>query len=57
MTSYLFDEDLSEPTLPKGVVLEVEAVKAVEGLLAGMHVQQIHIQIIPAIDSTQSHTV
>ena len=38
MTCYLLDEDLSEPTLAKGVVLEVEAVKAVEGLLAGMHV-------------------
>ena len=46
--SDLLDEDLSEPALPKGVVLQVEAVKTVKGLLASMHVQSVHIQVIPA---------
>ena len=44
----LLDKDLSEPRLAKGVVLEVEAVEAVEGVLIRMHVQRVHIQVIPA---------
>lgn len=45
---YLLDEDLTQSALTEGVVLQVEAVKAVEGLLTGVHVQGVHIQIIPA---------
>ncbi len=45
---YLLDEDLTQSALTKGVVLQVEAVKAVEGLLTGMHVKEVHIQIVPA---------
>lgn len=45
---HLFDEYLTQAALPKRVVLEVEAVKAVEGLLACVHVQRVHIQVIPA---------
>lgn len=48
LLTHLLDEDLAQSTLTKGVVLEVEAIKAVEGLLASMHVQSVHIQIIPA---------
>ncbi len=48
MVGYLLDEDLTQSTLTKGVVLQVEAVKAVEGLLTGMHVKEVHIQIVPA---------
>ena len=47
---HLLDENFPQAALPKGVVLEVEAVKSVEGLLAGMHVQGVHIQVIPAVD-------
>jgi hypothetical protein len=52
VVAYLLDEDLTQSALTKGVVLQVEAVKAVEGLLTGMHVKGIHIQIIPADNST-----
>lgn len=45
---HLLDEDLSEAGLAEGVVLEVEAVKAVEGVLVGMHIQGIHVQLVPA---------
>lgn len=48
MVGYLLDEDLTQSALTKGVVLQVEAVKAVEGLLTGMHVKGVHIQIVPA---------
>ena len=41
--SDLLDEDLPKAALPKGVVLQVEAVETVEGLLASMHVQRVHI--------------
>lgn len=51
---YLFDEDLAQSALTKGVVLQVEAVKAVEGLLTGMHVKGVHIQIIPADNWTRA---
>ena len=44
----LLDEDLPQAGLPEGVVLEVEAVEAVEGVLVRMHVQCVHVQIIPA---------
>ena len=49
----LLDEDLPKPRLPKGVVLQVEAVKAVEGVLVGMHVQRVHVQVIPAFEDTR----
>lgn len=45
---YLLDEDLSEARLAEGIILQVEAVKAMEGVLVSMHVQRVHIQIIPA---------
>ena len=34
--------------LPEGVVLQVEAVEAVEGVLVRVHVQRVHVQVIPA---------
>lgn len=43
----LLDEDLPQAALSKGVVLQIEAVKAVEGLFASVHVQSVHIQVIP----------
>ena len=51
---HLFDEDLSEARLAKRVVLEVESVKAVEGVLVGMHIQGVHIQLVPAIEKVSS---
>jgi len=48
VVGYLLDEDLTQSALTKGVVLQVEAVKPVEGLLTSMHVKGVHIQIIPA---------
>ena len=48
MVGHLLDEDLTQSALTKGVVLQIEAVKAVEGLLTGMHVKGVHIQIVPA---------
>ena len=47
---HLLDEDLSEAGLAERVVLEVEAVEAVEGVLVGMHVQGVHVQLVPAPD-------
>lgn len=49
--SNLLDEDFSKAALPKRVVLQVEAIETVEGLLASMHVQSVHIQVIPACRS------
>ena len=48
MLACLLDEDLAETALPKGIVLQVELVKAVEDVLVCMHVQGVHIEIIPA---------
>ena len=44
----LLDEDLSQARLAEGVVLQVEAVKAVERVLVCVHVQRVHVQVIPA---------
>ena len=43
----LFDEYLSQPRLPKGVVLQVEPVKSVEGVFVHVHVQGVHVQFVP----------
>ena len=48
----LFDEDLAQARLAEGIVLQVEAVEAMESVLVRMHVQRVHIQVIPA-----QHTV
>lgn len=40
----LLDEDLPQPALAAGVVLEVEAVEAVEHVLVGVHVKHVHVQ-------------
>jgi len=45
---YLLDEDLPQSGLAEGVVLQVEAVKAVESVLVGVHVQGVNIQLVPA---------
>lgn len=45
--SDLLDEDLPQAALSKGVVLQIEAVKTMEGLLASVHVQSVHIQVVP----------
>lgn len=44
----LLDEDLAQAGLAEGVVLEVEAVEAVEGVLVRVHVQRVHVQVVPA---------
>lgn len=44
--SHLLDEDLAQPALPKGVVLEVEAVEALEDVLVGVDVQHVHIEVV-----------
>ncbi len=43
----LLDEDLAQAALPERVVLQVEAVEAVEGVLVRVHVQRVHIQVVP----------
>lgn len=43
----LLDEDLAQARLAEGVVLEVEAIEAVKRVLVRMHVQSVHIQVIP----------
>ncbi len=45
--SHLLDEDFAQARLTEGVIFEVEAVKAVECVLVRMHVQRVHVQIIP----------
>ena len=45
---HLLDENLPQPGLAEGVVLQVEAVKAMEGVLVRVHVQRVHIQVVPA---------
>lgn len=45
---YLLDEDFPQAGLAKGVVLQVEPVKSVEGVLVCMHVQGVYIQLVPA---------
>ena len=45
---HLLDEDLSQARLAEGVVLQVEAVEAVECVLVSMHVQRVHVKVIPA---------
>ena len=50
----LLDEDLSQARLAEGVVLQVEAVKAVERVLVCVHVQRVHIQVIPAHHTSAS---
>lgn len=44
---HLLDEDLAQAALPKRVVLQVEAVEAVEGVLVRVHVQRVHVQVVP----------
>lgn len=44
----LFDEDLPQTGLTAGVVLQVEFVETVEDVLVGVHVQCIHVQVVPA---------
>ena len=48
LMAHLLDEDLPQPALPTRVVLEVEAVKAVEDVFVRVHVQGVHIQVVPA---------
>ena len=47
-SGYLFDEDFAQARLAEGVVLEVEAVEAVERVFVRVHVQRVHIQLVPA---------
>lgn len=51
--THLLDEDLAQSALAAGVVLQVEAVKAMENVLVSMHVQGVHIQVMPA--GTHTH--
>jgi hypothetical protein len=48
----LLQENLSEPALATGIVLEIEFVKAMECVFVSMYIQQIHIEIIP-VDNCQ----
>ena len=45
---HLLDEDLAQAALPEGIVLEIEAVEAVEGVLVRVHVQRVHVEVVPA---------
>ena len=44
---HLLDEDLAEARLAARVVLQVELVEAMENVLVGMHVEGVHIQVVP----------
>jgi hypothetical protein len=48
----LLQENLSEPALATGIVLEIEFVKAMECVFVSMYIQQIHIEII-SVDNCQ----
>lgn len=45
---HLLDEDLTQPRLAARVVLEVELVEAVEDVFVRVHVQRVHVQVVPA---------
>jgi hypothetical protein len=47
-SQHLLDEDLPQPGLPARVVLQVELVEAVEDVLVRVHVQRVHVQVVPA---------
>jgi hypothetical protein len=48
----LLQENLSEPALATGIVLEIEFVKAMECVFVSMYIQQIHVEII-SVDNCQ----
>lgn len=42
----LLDEDLAEARLAEGVVLEVEAIEAVEDGFVGVHVERVDAEVV-----------
>ena len=42
----LLDEDLAQPALAAGVVLEVELVEAVERVFVGVHVERVDVEVV-----------